>query len=89
MKPGQKFPSAGYKKGTAMYSPLPASKHHLWMSFWSVLQGNKGRAVIICIFTETKGFIDVGKDNKNTYDGSMIGVPGGGGSELVEKGMFL
>lgn len=36
-----------------------------------------------------KAFIDVGKDNKNTYDGSMIGVPGGGGSELVEKGMFL
>lgn len=36
-----------------------------------------------------KAFIHVGKDNKNTYDGSMIGVPGGGGSELVEKGMFL
>ena len=26
------------------------------------------------------------KDNKNTYDGSMIGVPGGGGFRIGWKG---
>ena len=34
MKPGQKFPSAGYKKGTAMYSPLPREDN-----IWRIIGG--------------------------------------------------